>query len=96
MCKNINPMQIFLFNTLSDNWESIDIRPYSLSAQSTMDMDRKKNKKMDRKTWMAEWIGKSDGWLDGKNGWLDGWIEQNRWMDIKNRRMVRLIENILK
>ena len=33
MCKNINPMQIFLFDTLSDNGESIDIRPYSLSAQ---------------------------------------------------------------
>ena len=32
MCKNINPMQIFLFDTLSDNWESIDIPPYSLSA----------------------------------------------------------------
>ena len=30
-----------------------------------------KNKKMDRKTWMTEWIGKSDGWLDRKNGWLD-------------------------
>ena len=36
MCKNINPMQIFLFDTLSDNWESIDIRPYSLSAQSRL------------------------------------------------------------
>ena len=27
---------------------------------------------MDRKTWMAEWIEKSDGWLDGKK--MDGWM----------------------
>ena len=44
---------------------------------------------MDKKIWMAEWIGKSDGWLDGINGWLekiwldkkmDGLMDWKKWM----------------